>query len=176
MCGMKFCGAIVLVMTACFVGCDGPAPSTTSVPSSTVLPSRSDSPVGPKWQTIKDENQLDHKVRVAVSYGGVVVRCAPKLEAYFSPHLTNLGRTLATEREDHGQKVRYRINDEAIRSEYWSGSTDFTALFPPSVSVKRIIRGQKLTLEYTPEYEVSQTEVFDLSGLQAALQAAGCKI
>jgi hypothetical protein len=160
-----------------FFGCkdDTSPPSLAATPATIPAAPTTPSPSS-RWSISKSINDLDGKPKITVSDGDLVVRCAPKFEGYLMPTLNNLGGQLHTDEEDHGQRVRYRLDQGPLKTEYWSGSTDFSALFPSKNTLRMITQSKKLVYEYTPEYQTATTTTIDLDGLKDAMNQAGCKI
>lgn len=133
-------------------------------------------PAAERWRTHKSVNALDGKVELAVWNDDLTVRCTPKLAGYVSPTLTNLGHQLRTG-VDHNQTVRYRIDGGKLTTGTWDVSDDFADLFIPAGTLHSVMRAKhQLMYEYSPEYVQSEIATVDLSGLEDALNAAGCKV
>lgn len=158
-----------------FVSCSPPSNYAPASPETTTTqPSHPPDP-SDKWTVTKNESELDHKVRLTVSDSEVVLRCSPKFEAYINPYIPSLGHSLRTE-DGHGQSVRYRVDEGSIHRERWNISDDYTALFLPTSTLKSVLKGKKLVVEFKPDYVSAQSEIFDLDGLVTAGRKAGCKI
>jgi hypothetical protein len=132
-----------------------------------------DLPPRARWVVRRSENELDRSKNISVANREFVVRCAPRFEGYVLPDLPQLGHRLDSDL-DETQTVRFRIDDGPLRSQSWALSSDFAALFPPPATLRQIVRGKKLILEYKPDYVVRQTMTIDLAGLSDAMAEAGC--
>lgn len=163
----------VLVIAAC-----GRPPATreTPTPIEPAVPAPAPPP-SPKerWSVDKSENELDHTMKLALNDRELYLRCAPRFEGYITPELPDLGHRLDTEGGYH-QTVRFRIDDGPLRSESWTISDDFEALFLPTKTLRQVVRGKKLIIEYKPDYVSRRTMTLDLSGLEEAARSAGCKL
>ena len=175
-------GSCTGVLVICCIVIATNAPSAGHPAAET--PSNSSSPLQPvsalpepvdRWSIHQETNELDGTRKLSVSSSDVVIRCAPKVEGYIIPTLTNLGHMLKTD-VDHGQTVRYRLDGGPVRRGYWSISDSFDVLFMPRSVLHDLSGAQKLTVEYSPEYTTPETESFDLAGLAAAATKAGCRI
>jgi hypothetical protein len=156
----------------------GSANSAYTAPAAAATPADQPSPApapGSEWEVTRTANALDKSSFATLSYGGIVIRCAPKGDGFITPVLNNLGHNLDTD-SDYEQVVRYRIDDGPIRSARWSIASSFDALFPPRQVLRQLATAKKLTLEYKPEYTIPQTQTFDVSGLGAAEAHVGCKL
>lgn len=127
-----------------------------------------------EWDVIRKVNPLDGKARISLMGSHVVVRCTPKFDGYVLPKLTNLGGQLSTDAL-HSQTVRFRLDDGPLTKQSWAVSDSFDSLFIPTTTLRRVIRAQKLVVEYKPEYVSDEIQTFDLRGLGDAFTKAGCK-
>jgi hypothetical protein len=169
---------VVLLVAMMMLAC-GPAPET---PKASKVPQeppfeptmvKSTDPVD-KWHVSFAENELDHSRKTHLDNGELFVRCLPKFEGYIAPALPQLGHRLQSDTA-RMQLVRFRINDGPVKSEYWTVSDDFEALFIPPDTLRRVLNATRLTVEYQPEYVEKETTTIDLSGLKDAAESAGCK-
>lgn len=130
-----------------------------------------------RWEVRTTVNALDGTRKTVVSTRDVVVRCAPEGVGYVLPELRNLGGMLeGTDDHEYEQIVRYRIDNGPLVKELWTISDDREALFFSKRALRSAAVGQKIIVEYDPEYVGREIETFDLSGLHQAMVKGGCKV
>jgi hypothetical protein len=118
-------------------------------------------------------NDLDYSKRTVVSGSNLIIRCGNEVDAYVTPPLHNLGGMLKTSAY-HEQRVGYRIDNASVRRETWGVSDDFEALFIPRGTLRNIVNGESIVIEYHPEYTTPETMTINLSGVRDALKASEC--
>jgi hypothetical protein len=165
-----FASSIAIACSGCYTPTQNEPAASPAATALAAKPTPADN-----WQISTEANELDHSKKVALNNRELYVRCSPKLEAYVTPSLPQLGGMLDTE-SGHSQVVRYRLDEGPIHSESWAISDDFTALFLPTSTIRKLPTSKKLTLEYKPEYVTAMTTTVDLAGLPDALKKAGCKL
>lgn len=175
---MKTALFLTICLSTLLVGCNPyvppPAVQASNSQSHQVETAKPTAPVE-RWDISASQNELDKSKKITVSTYEVVVRCAPRLEAYVNPPLPQLGHMLETDGE-RAQRVRYRLDSQPIRSGTWAVADSFDALFMPASVARELGKHHQLVLEYSPEYTTTQTHTFDLEGLAEAENKAGCKI
>lgn len=173
------CSIVIYVCIIASSGCKN-APTKqaegTSIPTShfPVKQEDSNSPrVFGQWVVVTIPNELDHSTKVVVRNTYIVVRCGKKVDAYIMPALNGLGHSLKTD-DYHEQSIGYRVDNHPIRRATWVVADSYDALFIPISTLREMLGGETLALEYTPEYQTPETSLFDLSGLRETLDQTGC--
>ena len=125
-----------------------------------------------KWAVSSPTNLVDGTKTMSLTGGRVHLRCGSDVSIYVIPPLPNLGHHLATN-SSHQQYVRYRVDGGDIKSEYWSVSEDFEALFLSDIARDEILKGgHSMALEYQPRYTTEMTVDLRIDGLGAAYARA----
>ncbi len=104
-------------------------------------------------------------------YAALVIRCRKgKTDAYVVTHVP-VKTNYSSDYDELGSFVRMRFNDEKPVGEYWSQSTDHSAVFAPSpISfAQRIAKGDRLVFEFTPFDAAATSVTFSTKGLSAVL-------
>jgi hypothetical protein len=183
---------VLLIVAAHMPG----APSSTS-PASTNPKAAGNPPnkvpPAPKtgfWNITKKTNAVDDSVTTVIfektpelltgsGTNEFAVRCrgGRAKEAYIAPWKTNGMTQLETEDYDsHTQRVRVRVDTDKPFTQSWSLSTDFSALYMPVSTLRKIEHAEGLTVEFQPTFEARATATMPIEGLDVALKQAGCKI
>lgn len=146
-------GLAIMLVLGSLVGCNDASAPTSVTPmgsSNSAAPVAKEDPSS-RWSISKDVNGLDGKAKISVYGHELTIRCAPKLEAFITPPLNNLGHQLETD-GDYQQRVRYKLNGGVIHTEYWGIAESFDALFIPARTIHAIAHANSLTYEYQPQY------------------------
>lgn len=161
------------------VSCGSTEPFQKKEPVAEQKPETAPSPVvkspADRWTVDESVNELDHTRKLTLYDGELYLRCLPRFQGYIVPDLPDLGHRLDSD-VSHEQLIRFRIDDGSIRSEWWTVSDDFEALFLPTGTLRKVIRAKKLVIEYKPDYVQRRTMTLDLSGLAEAAKRAACKV
>jgi hypothetical protein len=165
-------------------------PSKPESSSPTPAAKAPDAPKTGFWNITKKTNAVDDSITTVVfektpelltgsGTNEFAIRCrgGRAKEAYIAPWKTNGMTQLETEDYDsHTQRVRVRIDTDKPFTQSWSLSTDFSALYMPVSTLRKIEHAEGLTVEFQPSFEARATATMPIEGLDVALKQASCKI